>query len=301
MSVITNEEEKLVYLHMWGPIVPGDDEKFKSIILPYIRKGYVLFQVHIFSGGGNVLAAMRIGDQIRILQAMTHSPFQATNEPGYAQCWFVASASHGGIGYHPNSNHKRNLKTNAGPAWCDCASACFLIWASGITREGNYVGIHRFRFDEMYFGSLSPSQAREEYARFENVFRAYLTKLNVPVGIVDRLFATDSKHMYYLTKFDLDLIKSTPYLEQYTDAKCPPDKTKREYYPDGRWKSTRFDPVRIACYRKILKELMGEGVQAYLKSLNERPSASSGQPSVAPSAILPTTDVETIVPKGPQQ
>src|SRR5262245_35492348 len=97
MSVITNEEEKLVYLHMWGPIVAGDDEKFKSAILPYMRNGYLLFQVHIFSGGGNVEVAMRIGDQIRTLQAMTHSPMHFVNEPGYAQCWFVASASHGGI------------------------------------------------------------------------------------------------------------------------------------------------------------------------------------------------------------
>jgi hypothetical protein len=47
MSVITNEEEKLVYLHMWGPIVPGDDAKLKTTILPYLQKGYLLFEVHI--------------------------------------------------------------------------------------------------------------------------------------------------------------------------------------------------------------------------------------------------------------
>jgi hypothetical protein len=44
-------------------------------------------------------------------------------------------------------------------------------------------------------GSVSPGP----YAKFEKVFRAYLTKLNVPMTIVDRLFATDSKHVYYLT------------------------------------------------------------------------------------------------------
>src|SRR5262245_10079338 len=255
-------------------------------------------QVHIFSGGGNVEVAMRIGDQIRTLQAMTHSPMHFVNEPGYAQCWFVASASHGGIGYLPKSNYKRNLKTNAGASWCDCASACFLIWASGATREGNHVGIHRFRFEEMYFGSLSASEARKQYADYEKVFRAYLTKLNVPQTIVDRLFATDSKHMYYLTKSDLELIKSTPYLEELTEAKCPPDKTKREYYPDGRWKSTTYDPVRIACYRQILKELMREGVQTYLKELNERSSAGTGAPSAAPAQQLPTPITETNVPKG---
>jgi hypothetical protein len=164
MSVTTNEEEKLVYLHMWGPIVPEDAKKFTTVILPYLQNGYLLFEVHIFSGGGDVNVAMRIGDQIRTLQAMTHSPNHFINEPGYAQCWFVAFTSPGGVGYHPKSNYKRNLRTNAGASWCDCASACFLIWASGATREGNYVGIHRFRFNEMYFGALSPSEARTQYA-----------------------------------------------------------------------------------------------------------------------------------------
>jgi hypothetical protein len=53
--------------------------------------------------------------------------------------------------------------------------------------QSNYVGIHGFRFDEMYFGSLSPSEAKKQYGDFEKVFREYLAKLNVPVTIVDRI------------------------------------------------------------------------------------------------------------------
>jgi hypothetical protein len=191
----------------------------------------------------------------------------------------VASASHGGVGYHPNTNYKRNLRTSAGASWCDCASACFLIWASGVTREGNFVGVHRFRFDEMYFGSLSPSEAKMKYAEAETVFRSYLAKLNVSASIVDRLFATDSKSMYYLSKADLQLIQSTPYLEELTEAKCPPDKTKREYYPNGAWKSTTYDPVRIACYRSILKELMRDGVRTFLTNEQFRPTGDVSPPT----------------------
>ena len=33
-----------------------------------------------------------------------------------------------------------------GNSWCTCVSACFHIWASGLARLGNYVGVHRFRF-----------------------------------------------------------------------------------------------------------------------------------------------------------
>jgi hypothetical protein len=283
MSVVTNEEEKLAYLHMWGPIEKGDDQKFRSTILPYLREVYLLFQVHVFSGGGNVVAAMRIGDQIRTLQAMTHAPNHFINEPGYAQCWFVASVTHSGIGYDSKSNYKRNIKTNAGAEWYNCASACFLIWASGLTREGNYVGIHRFRFDEMYFGSLPVLEAKKQYKAAEKDFRDYLAKLNVPVTIVDRLFATDSKHMYYFSKSDLELVKSTPDVEEYPEAKCPPDKTKRDYYPDGRWKSTTFDPVRIACYREILKELMRAGVQKYLAGYAQAQADNPVPPEATPA------------------
>jgi hypothetical protein len=278
-SVTTNDEEKLIYLHMWGPILWGDEEKFKTVVLPYLRKGYLLYEVNIFSGGGNVEAAMRIGDQIRTLQARTKSPNQFVNEPGYAQCWFVAFTSAGGVGYHPNTNYKRNLKTSAGTPWCNCASACFLIWSSGVTREGNFVGIHRVYFDETYFGSLPAAQAKIAYAAAEKRFRDYLAKLNVPAIIVDRLFATDSRSMYYLTKSELELMQSTPYLEELTHAKCAPDRTKREYGPDGKWKGTTYDPVRINCYRSILKEVMRDGVRDYLANLDEQRGPEAGAPS----------------------
>src|SRR5206468_167924 len=109
--------------------------------------------------------------------------------------WFVAFTSPGGVGYHPNSNYKRNLKTGAGTSWCDCASACFLIWSSGVTREGNFVGIHRLYFRKTYFGSLSAAEAKKTYAAEEKRFRDYLAKLNVPAIIVD-LFAADSKYVF---------------------------------------------------------------------------------------------------------
>jgi hypothetical protein len=222
INIKANDEEKLIYLHMWGPIVPGDDEMFKSTILPYLRNGYLLFQVMTFTSGGDVRAAMRIGDQIRTLQARTVAPTQFVNEPGYAQCWFVASAANGGVGYSPSTNYKRQLATGTGASWCNCASACFLIWASGATREGNYVGIHRFKFDELFYGGLAAGQARELYTKAENDYRSYLTRLNISEAILDRLFATDSRSMYYLTHNELQMIQSTPYLEELTQAKCPP-------------------------------------------------------------------------------
>jgi hypothetical protein len=169
-----------LYIYTYGDQLLTEMMKSSGRLFCLISKRDIcLFEVNTFSRGGNVEVAMRIGNQIRTLQARTMAPNHFINEPGFAQCWFVASASHGGVGYHPNTNYKRNLRTSAGASWCDCASACFLIWASGVTREGNFVGVHRFRFDEMYFGSLSPSEAKMKYAEAETVFRSYLAKLNV--------------------------------------------------------------------------------------------------------------------------
>src|SRR4051812_31094024 len=71
MNVAVNAEEKLIYVNMWGAIEAGDDDKFKDLIVPYLRSGHLVFQVNVFSQGGHVPAAMRIGDQIRLLQTRT--------------------------------------------------------------------------------------------------------------------------------------------------------------------------------------------------------------------------------------
>jgi hypothetical protein len=262
MNFMINEEEKLLYMHLWGAIVPGDGEKFKSLVLPYIKRGYLLFNVRVFTGGGDVGAAMAIGDQVRTLQAMTTAPTEFINEPGYVQCWFVSWAGKGGIGYNPNSNIKTS-RAGGGPGWCTCASACFLIWASGSSRSGNIVGIHRIRPNGTY-GNLSVSQAREVYEGIEQHYRDYVSKLNVPATIVDRMFATPYGSMYWLNHSELQLLTSTPYLEELENAKCPPDRTKVEYDSYGNWRSTTEDPIRINCNREILKEMMRDGAREYL-------------------------------------
>jgi hypothetical protein len=264
MNFMVNQEEKLLYMHLWGTIVPGDGEKFQNLVLPYIKQGYLLFEVRVFTGGGDVGAAMSIGDQVRTLQAMTIAPTEFINEPGYVQCWFVNWAGKGGVGFSPDHNIKTSRSTGEGPRWCTCASACFLIWASGSSRSGNVVGIHRVRPDTAVYGNLSVAEAREVYERIERQFRDYVSKLNVPSSIVDRMFATEYGSIHWLTLSELQLLTSTPYLEELENAKCPPDRTKVEYDAYGNWVSTTEDPVRINCNREILKEMMRDGARQYM-------------------------------------
>jgi hypothetical protein len=264
MNFMINEEEKLLYMHLWGTIVPGDGEKFRSLVLPYIKQGYLLFEVRVFTGGGDVGAAMSIGDQVRTLQAMTEAPTEFVNEPGYVQCWFVNWAGKGGIGFSQDHNIKTSRSTGEGPNWCTCASACFLIWASGSSRSGNVVGIHRIRPNTAVYGRLSVAEAREVYERIEREYREYVSQLNVPASIVDRMFATEYGSMYWLNRSELQLLTGTPYLEELENARCPPDRTKVEYDSYGNWVSTTEDPVRINCNREILKEMMRDGARQYM-------------------------------------
>jgi hypothetical protein len=256
---VVDNAEKVAYLNMWGKIEPEDGVKFREIATGLARQGLLIYRVNIFSNGGSVAAAKSIGDQIRTLNAITQAPFRFYDRRNgqwvqrrQTSCWLDQK-----FGDAVMSQPGEKLQP------CDCASACFLIWASGISRMGNHVGVHRFYFDREYFGSLPVTEAQTQYARAEDDFRGYLSKLNVPTTIVDRLFATDSKSMYYLSKSEIELMASTPSLEEYAEAKCGPDKTQRQIGANS-W-TTKFDNERRMCNRRILKELMQQGVNTYLK------------------------------------
>jgi hypothetical protein len=272
ITAAVDSEEKLVYLNLWGKVMPGDDKKFRALVLPYIRSGHLLFKVNVFTPGGDVLASMGIGNQIRLLEAMTVAPTRfsqyVNRRPvltNNVECWFWSN-SRGKEGLvadnWPNQQFKRDIETDSGASWCDCASSCFFIWASGIARTGNWVGIHRFTFNELPFGQLSPTQARTLYTQAEREYRAYLNQLDVPQSIIEKLFATPSTAIHYLTKEELELAKSTPYLEEQTQARCGSSKAR------GWWEGDdhlyKEDPVHIDCYRTILKDLMREGAKNYL-------------------------------------
>jgi hypothetical protein len=258
MNVAVNAEEKLLYVNMWGTIAPNDDQKFRSLILPYVRSGHLVFLVNVFSRGGDVAAAMGIGNQIRTLQARANTAY---NEARIINNQIVPTKT-AICGFYEGKGGNTYWTPIQGHDWCTCESACFLIWASGITREGGRIGVHRFYYPGSEFGNLPPQQARELYQKNEADFRAYVMSLNVPATIVDRLFATNSRSMYYLTQPEIELIASTPYLEEMVYSKCGKSKHEKMSRANN-WTSTE-DPAHVVCYRSILKQFMQEGVQNYL-------------------------------------
>jgi hypothetical protein len=269
MNLATDQNEKTVYVNLWGEIVQGDDEKFRELILPYLRNGYLIWQVNIFSVGGNVGAAMRLGDQLRILQTRTVTAY---NEAKIINNRKVATGRASCIFQIPMGNSTM-IKPVEGPSWCTCASACFLVWASGLTRDGGRVGIHRLFWLGQEFGNLPAAEARARYEAAQAEYTTYLRKLDVPQTIIDRLFATDSQSIYYLTWPEQELMQSTPYLEEMTNSRCGRSKTEHMSRSNN-WTMTE-DVQHIMCYRGILKEVMGEGVKKYLALYGGAPVGSS--------------------------
>jgi hypothetical protein len=269
MNTAIDTKDRFIYVNLWGKIEHGDDEKFRSIVLPLIRSGNMLFKVNLFTGGGDVQAAMGIGDQIRTAKGMTVAPAKMAQfvdrqmvPTGTVQCWFYSARYGIVVSGGSNDIFERDVRRNAGPSWCDCASACFLIWASGLARTGNWVGIHRFKFNELFFGNLPAGQAESLYAKKEREFTEYLKRLDVPVSLIERLYATPSTAIYYLTPSDLEVSSSTPYLEELIQARCGSSKA-RAYWQGNDHISTE-DPQHVACTRAVLKEVMKTGAQEYL-------------------------------------
>lgn len=121
MNVRTDDNEKLAFVNLWGSVELGDDDRFRSLVTPYLKPGYLIIQVNIFSGGGSVTAAMGIGDQIRLLQTRTVAPTRFSDivngqqvQRSYPSCWFTE-----------NYGVPKPVEVYD---WCTCTSACFLTY-----------------------------------------------------------------------------------------------------------------------------------------------------------------------------
>ena len=99
-----------------GDIVPGDAKKLLDFYMTY---GVTTSPVHLRSKGGNVEEAMKMGAIIRRLRLETEVPVWDT-------------------GRQPIDAVKVDHQENT-----ICASACFLVYAGGASRFGNYVAMHR--------------------------------------------------------------------------------------------------------------------------------------------------------------
>jgi hypothetical protein len=163
-----------------GQIEFRDEIKFYGVFLEASEKrSCAVLNVTLASTGGNLDAAMKIGRQIRALHATT------------CAAWAHGSGENRTcISFAPYQMKREN---------CICASACFFVWAAGSSREGEHVYLHRPYFDPKIYRDF-PEDRATAYGDLARSARAYLTDMDVPTTVINRMFAIKSTDASRLTE-----------------------------------------------------------------------------------------------------
>jgi hypothetical protein len=114
-----------------------------------------------------------------------------------------------------DKKHIQLIKEN-----CQCSSACFLIWAAGLRREGRILGLHRPYVQKEYYKKLDVTEASEIYGIITQDVREYLRKNGIPENIISKMFAHSSSDLYYLTTDEIHALSYQPFFEEYLIAGC---------------------------------------------------------------------------------
>jgi hypothetical protein len=127
-----------------------------------------------------------------------------------------------------------------GPVTGQCASACFILYASAVHRTSapGLVGIHRPYLSKERLQTLSPSAAEGLETSALSAAEGYLHKLRVPSSIVDIMFENASTEIHWLNLDELRMVGDRPaWYEEFLIARCGLDKDAETRFladPDNR-------------------------------------------------------------------
>jgi hypothetical protein len=212
---------ELTQIEIIGEIVEGDARRFQSVL--DVAKGFV--QVRVASPGGDLAEAMKIGRVVR-------ENFLPVHAPTFTDC---AALNAGSITPEAMFRWPKDVDKSVA---CQCYSACFVIWASGVLRVGgsnpmskygfdgptgarSFVGIHRAKFAQEYYSELSADEAQREYSQLNQVVTRYLDEMDVPRSLIERMWSVPSTELYLLSDEDLELVTGwLPALDEWLESKC---------------------------------------------------------------------------------
>jgi len=171
-----------------GPLERGDSEKFQNEIIRILREDQrnVIRSLSLLSPGGLVGEAISIGELVRALGLTVTAPSYWPEEPEGGP-WFCLGAFEQDP-FFKNDN-------------CICASACALVWLSGISRTGSVAVHHHF-----LLGSQSDyKEFSEALATSRADIERFLRKMNVPISTIEAIFSTESNKS---TVLDIEKFKN---------------------------------------------------------------------------------------------
>ncbi len=193
-----------------GSIERGDAEKLSSLLAlhhPFTSK------ISLWSRGGSVEEAMKIGRVVRRELLITEAPDDWNGSgQGYGRLFAEAL---------PNCRDNDDcLRFVCHGANCHCASACFIVWAAGIRRDGSAIGLHRPSTQSTTFSSLPPERASVLYRQLLADIRKYLSDMEITTTIIDKMLATLSAEIAWLAPEELDSAELVPSIEEWILASC---------------------------------------------------------------------------------
>ena len=186
---------------MEGEIVPGDAQR---LLDAYAKYGAEISPVYLRSKGGDVEEAIRMGTIVRRLRLETSVAVWDGVRPAVDPI---------------KVDHQEDTI---------CASACFLVYAGGATRFGNYLALHRPYLARKDAQTLSDVEYETLQKTMTPKVKAYLADMDVDQYWIDRMFAANSQEQYMPNWAEADnkvrhLMGIVPSLEEVVLSKCKED------------------------------------------------------------------------------
>lgn len=175
-----------------GSIVKGDFEKFEYLALASGEN-----PIWLASPGGDLFEAMKIGELVRKMKLSVLVP---SANPEIWSAMIKVEDSHNSV----------------------CASACFFIYAAGVYRDGDVLGIHRPRITDEGLRSISMDQAASGLLSVSDISSGYLRKMGISSSIIERMNSTKPDDIQWLGEKDVESLSGyIPEYQDWLDVKCP--------------------------------------------------------------------------------
>ncbi len=230
-----------------GEITAGDEKHFFQTFSDKVLDGETVASVQLYSKGGDVDEAIKLGKMIRRLRLITIIP-----------------KIHDGISETDIPSGYR-LRDNRNQA---CASSCFLVFAGGIWRIGNVALLHRpfiSRDSSRNYNDLERERLQKDAM---NLVVSYLKDMEVNQFFIDKTIQYSSQDSYQVTQQDAesyDLNEPVPSIEEIVLSKCDSLKKSDKYRPGGIEKYLKYQQ----CKFPIIQELKRS---AFIRELRQHAS-----------------------------
>lgn len=180
-----DDKGRFARIEITGEISRSDVKTFANIV-GVLSPRFEVVDVELNSPGGDVLAAMEIGNLVRKEWMWTTAP----DDPG-----------------------------------TECASACVFIFAAGARRiagSESKIGIHRPHFEEQLFSGLDRDHAQVKYDQLSQSVQAYLAKMGMSGQLFIEMMRVPSNKIRMLSYQELNgfsLVGEDPGYDEWVRAK----------------------------------------------------------------------------------